>query len=271
MPPKKAEAIVVYHGTGWEYEGWPDAQTSIDGIAGVYTTQDLAEAWDYTSAGAGGGKPDYLSMDDALDGLGQGRPRVAVARIKVSDIEDLQHLEDEDDDDAIYQASISDSIAVALPGLRDGATLEEREIIIRKPRLVNWDGWLYEDSPFVQEALAKRERVREEYRKAEERKRNERNRRERVEMPPEYDLEQAQTQAELDNAFSKAFLKAKTRSDEQVIEDAYRNAQTRIKAAQPAHRKTVGRQHKAIGYDMEEAEMRKELKAARIKPPRRRR
>ena len=114
----------VHHGTQTTYSGTPTAQTDVNGLTGIFFTEDEGDA-------------EYFA-ESMTEGNQDGDMRIFTAKIDLSDAYDLAtETEDEglEHDEIIERALASSAAIIILP---DMSGVSEREILITWPTVINW-------------------------------------------------------------------------------------------------------------------------------------
>ena len=115
-----AQSIIGHHGTSSDFEGYPTPQTDIYGLTGIFFTESRDDA-------------DYFAEMNT-EGTSDGPRRVFTAMIDMTDVEDLSHMEEQDE--IIDAANKSTASVIILP---DMSGVSEREILVVRTRAISWE------------------------------------------------------------------------------------------------------------------------------------
>ena len=114
------ETIIVHHGTSADFEGNPTMMTDINGLTGVFFTENYEDAEYFAEANT--------------EGNSEGEPRVYTATIDMTDAEDLSAM-DADHWDIIETAQNSNAPVVIFPDL---SGVSAREILVTRMCVISW-------------------------------------------------------------------------------------------------------------------------------------
>lgn len=114
----------VFHGTQTKYSGTPEAQTDVNGLTGIFFTEDEGDA-------------EYFA-EQLTEGSQDGDRRVFTAEIDLTSAYDLAteaEYNGLEHDEIIERALASSADIIILP---DMSGVSEREILVTWATVINW-------------------------------------------------------------------------------------------------------------------------------------